>query len=227
MFLLAGAVGFLLLISCANAANLLLARSARRAREIAVRAALGAKRGQIVGQLLAESALLALVAGVLGLVLGYLGVRQLLALSPVNIPRIGANGSAITLDWRMFAFTLLVSVLTAVLFGLMPALNASRTNVSSLVNDNASQSGMGFRRSRGRSALVVLEMALSLVLLAGAGLLIRTFVAARTAERGFDGQNVLTLKMSLNSPSFSTTAPFRNWPPWPASASAKFRVCRR
>ncbi|HEY2016918.1 MAG TPA: ABC transporter permease [Bryobacteraceae bacterium] len=205
LFLLIGAVGFVLLISCANVANLLLARAGRRAREIAVRAALGAERRQIVRQLLAESLLLSLGGGVAGLLLGYLGVTEILALSPVEIPRMGANGAAIALDWRVFLFTLLVSVLTAVLFGLMPALHASRTDVSTLVKDNAAQSGMGFRRNRSRAALVIAEMALALVLLVSAGLLIRTFVDMRTTNRGFDERNVLTVEMSLASPQFERT----------------------
>lgn len=205
LYLLIGAVGFVLVISCANVANLLLARAARRAREIAIRAALGAERRRIIHQLLAESLILSLGGGVLGLIAGYLGVRELLAISPVDIPRTGANGAGITLDWRVFLFTLLVSMLTGILFGMMPALHASRADVSTVVKDSASQSGMGFRRNRGRSALVITEMALALVLLAGAGLLIRTFVSMRTANRGFDEQNVLTVEMSLANPQFEKT----------------------
>jgi putative ABC transport system permease protein len=206
LFLLAGAVGFVLLISCANVANLLLARATRRAREFAIRAALGAGRARIVRELLAESLILSLGGGLLGLVAGYLGVRGLLAFSPIDIPRIGANGSALSLDWRVFTFTLLVSLFTAILFGLFPALQASRTDVGTLMKDSASQSGMGFRRGRARSALVVTEMALALVLLAAAGLLIRTFIAMRTTDRGFDEKNVLTVRMSLANPHFETTA---------------------
>ena len=205
LYLLIGAVGFVLLICCANVANLLLARATRRAREIAIRAAMGAGRRQIVRQLLAESLLLSLGGGALGLAVGYLGVREILAASPVDIPRVGANGAAIALDWRVFVFTLLVSVLTAILFGLFPALHASRADVSTLVKDSASQSGMGFRRGLGRSALVILEVALALVLLAGAGLLIRTFVGMRTVSRGFDERNVLTVEMSLAGPHFERT----------------------
>jgi putative ABC transport system permease protein len=206
LFLLMGAVAFVLLISCANVANLLLARSARRVREIAIRSALGAARKQLVRQLLTESVLLSLVGGALGLAAGYFGVRELLALSPGDIPRIGANGAAIGLDWRVFLFTLIVSLLTGVVFGLMPALHASRPDISSLVKDNTSQSGMGLRRNRGRAALAISEVALALVLLAGAGLLIRTFVAMRTVDRGFDERNVLTLQMPLNGPLFERTA---------------------
>ena len=166
LYLLSGAVGFVLLICCANVANLLLARGARRARELAIRTALGAERKRIVRQLLTESALLCLAGGTAGLALGFLGVRELLALSPAEIPRIGANGSAIALERRVFLFTLLVSLGTGVIFGLIPALKASRADVSPLVNQSALQSGMGFRRNRGRSALVVAEVSLALVLLA-------------------------------------------------------------
>jgi putative ABC transport system permease protein len=206
LYLLAGAVGFVLLICCANIANLLLARGARRARELAIRTALGAERGRIVRQLLTESALLSLAGGAAGLALGFLGVRELLAASPVDIPRIGANGAAIGLDWRIFLFTLLVSLATGILFGLVPALTASRTDVGSLVKDSASQSGMSLRRNRGRSALVVAEVGLALVLLAGAGLLIRTFVGARSVDRGFNEENVLTVETSLANPRFDRTA---------------------
>lgn len=206
LYLLSGAVGFLFLIACANAANLLLARGARRTREIAIRAALGAQRKEIIRQLLTESVLLALAGGVVGLVLSYFGVRGLLAISPGDLPRIGANGSAITLNWRVFLFALVVSGFTGIVFGLIPAVNASRADVSALVNDSVSQSGMEWRRNRGRSALLIAEMALALVLLVGAGLMIRTFVAKRTISRGFDEQNVLTLEMSLSGSQFEKTA---------------------
>jgi putative ABC transport system permease protein len=206
LVLLVGAVAFVLLISCANVASLQLARAARRTQEIAIRAALGAQRGQIIRQLLTESVVLSLAGGLVGLALGYVGVRALLAASPPDIPRIGANGAAIALSWQVFLFTFVVSVATGILFGLLPALSASRTDVSSVVKDSVTQSGMGFRRSRGRSALVIVEMALALVLLAGAGLLIRTFVAMRTADRGFDEQNVLTLEVPLRNSQFEHTA---------------------
>jgi len=205
LYLLAGAVAFVLLICCANVANLLLARGTRRAREMALRTALGAKRKQIVHLLLTESFLLALAGGAVGLVAGYFGVRQLLALSPADIPRIGANGAAISLDWRIALFTLLISLSTAILFGLAPALETSRADLSSLVKDSTSQSGMGLLRTPGRSALVIGEMALALVLLAGAGLLIRTFVSARAVNRGFGEDNVVTVEMSI-PPQFERTS---------------------
>ena len=205
LFLMAGAVGFVLLISCSNVASLQLARAARRVREIAIRAALGAQRTQIVRHLLTESVVLSLAGGGFGLALGYLGVRVLPAISPADIPRMGANGSAIALSWRIFLFAFVVSVFTGILFGLIPALDASRADVSSVVKDSPSQSGMGFRGSRGRSTLCIVEMALALILLAGAGLLIRTFVAMRTADRGFDESNVLTVEVPLG-PQFERTS---------------------
>jgi len=207
LYLLTGAVGFVLLISCANVAGLLLARASRRAREIAIRAALGAQRRQIIRGLLAESIVISLFGGGVGLALGYLGVRVLLIASPSDIPRVGANGSAIALDWRVFTFTLAISLLTAILSGLVPAINASRSDGSSLIRDSALQSGMGFNRNRGRSTLVIVEMALALVLLTGAAFLIRTFVAERTVNRGFDERNVLTLEMSLAGAELQKTAP--------------------
>ena len=167
---------------------------------------MGAQRSQIIRGLLAESVVISLSGGGLGLALGYLGVRALLVISPSDIPRVGANGSAIALDWRVFLFTLSISLVTAILSGLIPALSASRNDGSSLIRDNVWQSGMGFNRNRGRSALVTIEMALALVLLTGAGFLIRTFVAARTVNRGFDERNVLTLEMSVAGSQLQKTA---------------------
>jgi predicted permease len=206
LYLLLGAVGFVLLISCANAASLLLARSTRRVREIAIRAALGAERRHLVRQLLSESVLLAVAGGLIGLTLGYIGVRALLAASPAEIPRAGAGGSAITLDWRVLLFSLGVSLVTALLFGLGPALIASRPDVGVLAKDASSQSGMSLRRSRGRASLVVMEVALAFILLAGAGLLIRTFVSVRTTQRGIDEKNVVTFEMPVNNTRFNKTA---------------------
>ncbi len=206
LLILGGTVGFVLLIACANVANLLLARSAGRRREIAIRAALGAGRRRIVTQLLTESLLLSITGGLLGLVVGYLGVRGLLAINPGDIPRVGEQGSAVTLDWRVLAFTAGVSVLTSILFGLIPALGASRVDLSAAIQEGASRSGSSLRQNKARSLLVVTEVALALVLLIGAALLIRTFAALRAVDPGFDARNVLTCEMSLSGKRFEKTA---------------------
>ncbi len=206
LLILLGAVAFVLLIACANVANLLLARATLRKREIALRAALGAGRRRIISQLLTESLMLSLAGGALGLFLGYAGVRALLAINPGDIPRIGEHASAITLDWRVLAFTVLISALTGILFGLLPALTASRSDLSVTLKESGSRTGTGMRHNRARSILVITEMALALVLLVGAALLIRTFTVMRTVNPGFDAHNVLTMQMSLVGKRFENAA---------------------
>jgi predicted permease len=206
LLVLLGAVSLVLLIACANVANLLLARATIRRREIAIRAAIGAGRGRLIRQLLTESVLLSLAGGLLGLGLGYFGVRGLLAINPGNIPRIGEQGSGITLDWRVLVFTLGVSVFTGVLFGLIPAFNASRTDLNATLKESGLRAGSGMRQNKARSILVVTEMALALVLLVGAALLIRTFGALRSVDPGFDARNVLTMQMSLTGTRFNKAA---------------------
>jgi putative ABC transport system permease protein len=202
LLILVGAVSFVLLIACANVANLLLARATGRKREIAIRAAVGAGRGRIVRQLLTESVMLAFAGGVLGLAAGYAGIHAILRMSPGNIPRIGLNGSQVTLDWRVLAFTLGLSILTGILFGLVPALQSSRADLSSTLKESSSRSGTGLRNNKTRALLVTTEMALALVLLVGAALLIRTFIAIRQVNPGFDAHNVLSMRMSLTGPQF-------------------------
>ena len=202
LLVLAGAVSLVLLIACANVANLLLVRATGRKREIAIRAALGASRGRIVRQLLGESVALSLSGGALGLVVGLAGVRALLAVNPGDIPRIGEHGSAVGLDWRVLAFTVFVSLASGMLFGLIPALDAGRVDLAGALKEGDARSGSGLRQSKARSLLVVSEMALALVLLVGAALLIRTFVALRAVNAGFDGHNVLTMRMSLDGAGF-------------------------
>jgi predicted permease len=200
------AVAFVLLIACANVASLLLIRSTDRKREIAIRTAVGASRGRIVRQLLTESFLLSLVGGSLGLFLGMVGIRFLLALNTVSLPRTGEHGSAVTADWRVLAFTALVSIVTCVLCGLAPALQASRADLGAALKETSSRTGIGFRRNGVRTALVVGEVALTVVLLAGAGLLIRTFIALRAVDPGFDPHHVLTLRVSLTGARFQKAA---------------------
>jgi putative ABC transport system permease protein len=197
---------FVLLIACANIANLLLARAAVRRREIAIRAALGAGRRRIINQLLTESVLLSLAGGALGLVLGYVGVRALLAMNPGNIPRIGEKGAGLTMDWRILVFTLALSILTGILFGLIPAIHASRIDLNITLKESGSRSGSGYRQNKARAILVITEMALALILLVGSALLIRTYVALQNVQPGFDRHNILTMNMSLNDARFQTTA---------------------
>ncbi len=206
LLVLIGAVSFVLLIACANVANLLMVRASGRKREFAIRAALGASRGRVIRQLLTESVLLALIGGVLGMVLGLLGVRALLAASPGDIPRIGEDGSAVGLDWRVMLFTLGISLLTGILFGLVPAIGASRPDLSLAMKEGSKGSGGSLRSGKMRSLLVVSEVSLALVLLVGASLLIRTFIALRSVEPGFDAHRVLTMEMALNGPRFEKTA---------------------
>src|SRR5262249_9790374 len=157
-----------LLIACANVANLLLARATIRRREIAIRSAIGAGRGRLIRQLLTESVLLSMAGGGLGLGLGYLGVRGLLQINPGNIPRVGEFGEGVSLDWRVLMFTLGVSILTGVVFGLIPAFSSSRSDVNVTLKESGLRSGSGVRQNKARSILVVSEVALALVLLMGA-----------------------------------------------------------
>jgi putative ABC transport system permease protein len=206
LYLLLGTVAFVLLIACANVANLLLARASVRQREIAIRAALGAGRGRIIYQLLTESVLLSLIGGTVGLVLGHFGLRALLAINPGNIPRIGEHGAGVTLDWRVLIFAFLIAVLTGVLFGLIPAIHASRIDLNMTLKESGSRSGSGLRQNKARAVLVVTEIALALVLLVGSALLIRTYIALRAVKPGFDAHNILTMNMSLDGPRFQNAA---------------------
>jgi putative ABC transport system permease protein len=206
LLILLGAVSLVLLIACANVANLLLARGTDRKREIAIRAAVGAGRGRIVRQLLTESVVLSLATGVLGAAAGYAGIRVLLSLSPGNIPRIGLDGSNVSLDWRVLAFTLALSILTGILFGVVPALQSSHADLSTTLKESSNRSGTALRHNRTRTLLVSTEIALALVLLIGAGLLIRSFIAIRQVNPGFDEHDVLTMQMSLTGPRFENRA---------------------
>jgi putative ABC transport system permease protein len=206
LLIMLGAVSLVLLIACANVANLLLVHATGRKREFAIRAALGAGRGRIILQLLTESVLLSVTGGILGMLLGYLGVRALLAISPGDIPRVGEHGAAVGIDWRVLAFTLSVSLLTGILFGLFPAIGASRPDLNSTLKESSNRTGTGFHQSKARSLLVISEVSLALVLLIGAALLIRTFLALRNVNPGFQAHHVLTLEMSLTGDRFQKTA---------------------
>ena len=206
LLVLLGAVSFVLLIACANVANLLLARAAGRKREFAIRAAMGARPMRIMRQLLTESVVLAVTGGILGLVIGYAGVRGLLTISPADLPRIGEHGAAVIIDWRVLAFTLGVSLLTGILFGIFPAIGASRPDLNSTLKESSNRSGTGFRQGKARALLVVSEVSLALVLLIGAALLIRTYIALRNVNPGFDAHDVLTLDMSLSGDRYAKTA---------------------
>jgi putative ABC transport system permease protein len=187
------AVGCVLLIACANVANLMLAQGASRQKEMAVRAALGAGRGRMVRQLLTESVLLALLGGALGATLGFLGISGLISLLPVDIPRL----AGVRIDSPVLLFTLLVSMLTGVLFGIAPAGQASRLDFVESLKEGGRGLSEDLHHSRGRGLLVVADVAVAAVLLIAAGLLINSFLRLQRVDPGFNPQNVLTFKMDL------------------------------
>jgi putative ABC transport system permease protein len=191
LLILFAAVAVVLLIGCANVANLLLARAAGRHKEISVRSAVGATRGRIIRQLLVESVLLSIIAGACGLLLAAWGIDALVALAPPDIPRL----DNVALDARVLGFTLTLSVLTGIIFGLAPAVNASKTNLTESLKEGTRGSTEGRHRARTRNTLVTLSIAMSLVLLTGAGLLLRSFIELAGINPGFDYENVAVLSV--------------------------------
>ena len=188
-----GAVGFVLLIACANVANLLLTRAAARQKEVAIRSALGATRLRLIRQLLTESLLLALLGGAHGLVLAIWGIKLLVVINPASLPQ----ADAISVDGRVFGSTLLISLLTGIIFGLAPALQSSRPDLNKSLKEGGTTSAASSSHKRLRSLLVISQVAIAFVLLIGAGLMIHSFVRLLGVDPGLDPQHVLTLQIRL------------------------------
>jgi putative ABC transport system permease protein len=193
LLILLGAVGLVLLIACANVANLLLARAAVRQKEIAVRVALGARRGRLIRQFLTESVLLSISGGLVGLAIAYAGIIILKSFIPDNV----SQARAISIDYKVLGFTLLVSVATGLIFGLAPAIQSVRFNQAETLKEGGRDAATGGSGKRLRGLLVMAEVAISLVLLIGAGLLINSFLRLRNVDPGFRAENLLTMKIVL------------------------------
>jgi putative ABC transport system permease protein len=205
LLVLLGAVICVLLIACSNVANLLLARASARRREIAVRAALGAGRRRIVRQLLTESLLLSSIGGALGVLVAAAGIQALMAITPENTPRF----NEVAVDWTVLGVAMILSVATGLVFGLYPALHASRPDTAETLKEDARGASAGPRRHRARSALVVAEVSLALVLLVGAGLMLRSFLRILDADPGFRPEHVLTMDISLPQVKYNEPAKVR------------------
>ena len=197
LLVLWGAVGLVMLLACANVANLMLSRTVSRQREMAVRAAVGAGRWQLIRQLLSESLILGIFGGAVGLLLAVWGVSAIASLVPKEFAGSVHNLNAIDLDWRVFGFTLALSVLMALGFGIMPALTGSKPDLLKVLRESSTRNLMSFGLRSMRGWLVVTEIALALILLLGAGLLVRSFRQLTTIDLGFNRENVLTARLSL------------------------------
>ncbi|HSE19708.1 MAG TPA: ABC transporter permease [Pyrinomonadaceae bacterium] len=204
LWLLLGAVTFVLLIGCANVANLLLASGAARHKEMAIRTALGASRSRVMRQLFTESTILALAGGAVGLMIAFWGLAAITKFLPADFPRL----SEIHIDLRVLGFTLAASVLTGIVFGLAPALQISRSDVQEAIRETGRGAAGSLRQSRFRQALIVVEVALSVVLLAGAGLLFRSFLRLQSVNTGFVSEQVLTAKLTPAGPGYRDQADF-------------------
>jgi predicted permease len=204
LYLLLSAVSVVLLIACANTATLLLGKATARFREVAVRVALGASRRRIVRQLITESLLLAFLGGALGLLFAYAGSRALVALAPASVPRLTETG----IDQRVLAYTLGISMLTSLLFGLVPALHALKVDLNDALKSGGTRSVIGGGLVRTRGVLVVAEIALAVGLLSGAGLLIKSFLALHNVDLGFRPENVLVMRASLPGPATPVASQF-------------------
>ncbi|HKG79204.1 MAG TPA: ABC transporter permease [Pyrinomonadaceae bacterium] len=207
LWLLLGAVTFVLLIGCANVANLLLASAASRQKEMAIRAALGASRWRVMRQLFTESTMLALTGGAVGLLVAFWGLTGITKLLPGDFPRL----NEIRMDWRVLAFTFAASVLTGILFGLAPGLQLSRRDVQETIRETGRGASGSLRQSRFRQALIIAEVALSVVLLAGAGLLFRSFLYLQSVNAGFVAQQVLTARLSPSGTNYTADADYVNF----------------
>jgi len=204
LLVLLGAVGFVLLIACVNVANLFLVRATERRKEVAIRAALGADRKQLVRHMLEESVLLTLLGGVGGLLLAAGAVKLLLALHPSDIPRLDQVG----IDWRVLGFTLLISIVTVIAVGVAPALRASKPTLTESLKEGEARMGTGARRRRGREILVVAEIALALVLLIGAGLMLNTLLRLQAVDLGFNADNLLLTRVYLPRSKYAEASGF-------------------
>ena len=206
LIIILGAALFVLLIACANVASLLLARAAGRQKEVAIRMALGADQSRLIRQFLTESLLLGLIGGALGVLLAYLGTELLVALNPEKIPRV----KEVTVDIWVLGFSLCISLLTGMIFGLAPALLATKPNLNEWLKEGSKGSSGGFRR-RAHHVLVVTEVALALVLLIGAGLMINSFMRLQQVDPGFSTKNVLTMQLSLPQSKYREGAQIRDF----------------